>query len=136
MSIYVYIYLLVPPQELTKFEIWRNGLSCLLIGTVIVFLFSDPMVDAINSFSSSSGIPAFFVSFVVTPLASNASELVSSLQFAAKKRTKNLTLTFSQIYGAVTMNNTMCLGVFLALMYFRSVSIFLLKDITPLRVID
>lgn len=30
-----------------------------------------------------------------------------------------LTLTV-QIYGAVTMNNTMCLGIFFAIVYFRS----------------
>merc|ERR1712072_320568 len=64
-------------------------------------------------------IPAFFISFVVTPLASNASELVSSLIFASKQRKKNISLTFCQVYGAVTMNNTMCLGIFLGLVAFR-----------------
>ena len=34
----------------------------------------------------ASGIPPFFVAFCVTPFASNASELVSSLKFAAAKR--------------------------------------------------
>eukprot|EP00884_Botryococcus_braunii_P016561 jgi/Botrbrau1/3589/Bobra.0078s0040.1 len=71
------------------------------------------MVDAVSSFSNASGIPAFFVAFCVTPFASNASELVSSFNFAAKKRRKNISLTFSQVYGAVTMNNTLCLALFL-----------------------
>jgi len=39
--------------------------------------------------------------FVLTPLASNASELVSSLRFAARKRPRAISLTLSQIYGAV-----------------------------------
>jgi len=38
---------------------------------------------------------------VLTPLASNASELVSSLRFAARKRPRAISLTLSQIYGAV-----------------------------------
>jgi hypothetical protein len=38
----------------------------------------------------------------VTPFASNASELVSSLKFASGKRRKNISLTFSQVYGAVS----------------------------------
>ena len=50
-------------------------------------------------------------------LASNASELVSSLHFAAKKRKKNISLTYSQVYGAVTMNNTMCLGLFMIVIH-------------------
>jgi hypothetical protein len=39
------------------------------------------------------------VGFVLTPLASNSSEFVSSLRFAARKRKKNMSLTFSQVGG-------------------------------------
>ena len=35
---------------------------------------------------------------------------------ASKKRKKNISLTYSQVYGAVTMNNTMCLGLFMVVM--------------------
>jgi len=45
----------------------------------------------------ASKIPAFYVAFVVTPYASNASELVSSLIFASRKHKKNISLTFSQV---------------------------------------
>lgn len=44
-----------------------------------------------------SGVPAFVVGFILTPLASNSSEVVSSLRFAAKKRRKNMNLTLSQV---------------------------------------
>jgi Ca2+/Na+ antiporter len=76
-------------------------------------------VDAVSAFAKATTLPAFFVSFVITPFASNASELVSSLTFAAKKKKKNISLTYSQVYGAVTMNNTMCFSVFMALVAFR-----------------
>jgi hypothetical protein len=39
--------------------------------------------------------------------------------FAAKKTKTNSSLTFSQLYGAATMNNTLGLGIFTALVYFR-----------------
>ncbi len=45
----------------------------------------------------ASHIPPFFVAFCVTPLASNASELVSSLYFASRKHMKNISLTFCQV---------------------------------------
>jgi Ca2+/H+ antiporter len=106
-------------EELTPQQIMRKAAMLLLGGTALVGLFSDPMVDAVSSFSEYSGIPAFFVSFVITPFASNASELVSSLQFAKKRRVKNISLTYSQVYGAVTMNNTMCLGLFLFIVWLR-----------------
>jgi Ca2+/Na+ antiporter len=56
----------------------------------------------------------FFVSFIITPFCSNASELISSLIFASKKKVENASLTYSQLYGAATMNNTLCLGIFYA----------------------
>uniref|UniRef100_A0A7S4JKE2 Sodium/calcium exchanger membrane region domain-containing protein n=1 Tax=Paramoeba aestuarina TaxID=180227 RepID=A0A7S4JKE2_9EUKA len=92
----------------------------LLIGTGLVVVFSDPMVDVIGDFGNSIHISPFYVSFVVTPLCSNASELISSLIFASRKRRKNSSLTYSALYGAATMNNTLCLGIFYALIYFRS----------------
>ena len=42
-------------------------------------------------------VTAFYVSFVVTPLCSNASELVSSLIFASKKTKVNSSMTYSQV---------------------------------------
>jgi Ca2+/Na+ antiporter len=76
-------------------------------GAALAALFADPLVDSIGGFSQASGIPPFFVAFVVTPFASNASELFSSFIFAKGRRKKNISLTFSQLYGGVTMNNTL-----------------------------
>jgi Ca2+/H+ antiporter len=58
----------------------------LLAGSVgVVSFFSDPMVDVIGAFGKSINIDAFYISFVVTPIASNASEVIAGLIFAAKK---------------------------------------------------
>ena len=104
----------VPP---TKLAIVRESALKLAAGMILIAVFADPMVGAVSSLSRACGMPSpFFASFVLTPFASNASELVSSLYFAAKKKKKNISLTYSQIYGAVTMNNTMCLGLFLVVM--------------------
>ena len=107
-------------QPPSAFQIARKSFVLLACGMVLVGLLADPMVGAVTSLSRAAGLPSpFFASFVLTPFASNASELVSSLYFAAKKRKKNISLTYSQVYGAVTMNNTMCLGLFLIVMRAR-----------------
>lgn len=85
----------------------------------MVTLFSDPMVDVINNFGKTVGVSPFYVSFIITPLASNASEVISALVFAKKKTNRALSLTISSLYGAATMNNTMGLAIFMALVYFR-----------------
>eukprot|EP00270_Netrium_digitus_P012395 TRINITY_DN401_c0_g1_i6.p1 TRINITY_DN401_c0_g1~~TRINITY_DN401_c0_g1_i6.p1 ORF type:complete len:648 (+),score=189.53 TRINITY_DN401_c0_g1_i6:189-2132(+) len=107
-------------KEKTSAEIYRDALILMIGGAALVAVFADPMVDSIQGFSTASGIPPFFVAFVVSPIASNASELVSSLIFAMKKRKRTSSLCLSQVYGAITMNNTMCLGVFLGMVYFRA----------------
>ncbi|XP_058095700.1 sodium/calcium exchanger NCL1-like [Magnolia sinica] len=91
----------------------------LLLGTVIAAVFADPLVDAVDNFSSATGIPSFFISFIAMPLATNSSEAVSAIIFASRKKQRTTSLTFSEIYGAVTMNNVLCLAVFLAIVYLR-----------------
>ncbi|XP_042947514.1 sodium/calcium exchanger NCL-like [Carya illinoinensis] len=94
----------------------------LLLGTVIAAAFADPLVDAVDNFSDATGIPAFFISFIVLPLATNSSEAVTSIIFARRKKRQTASLTFSELYGAATMNNVLCLSVFLALVYIRGLT--------------
>ncbi|CAI7993139.1 Sodium/calcium exchanger NCL1 [Geodia barretti] len=123
--------------EHPKWMILLKSVAYLTVGVIMVTVFSDPMVSALTAlteknnanYNGKSGIfrkgqyipiGVFYISFVITPLCSNASELVSSLMFAAKKTKINTSLTFSQLYGAVTMNNTLGLGIFAALVYFQN----------------
>ncbi|GLT48631.1 hypothetical protein SLA2020_222440 [Shorea laevis] len=93
----------------------------LLLGTLIAVAFADPLVDAVDNFSDATSIPTFFVSFIVLPLATS-SEAVSGIIFASRKRQRTTSLTFSMVYGAVTMNNVLSLSVFLALVYVRGLT--------------
>ncbi|KAI8469986.1 MAG: hypothetical protein J3K34DRAFT_422230 [Monoraphidium minutum] len=88
-------------------------------GVALCAVFSDPLVESLTNLSRASGVPAFAVGFVLTPLASNSSEFVSSLRFAAKQRISNMSLTLSQVYGAATLNNTLVLGLFLYVVWAR-----------------
>ncbi|XP_074583910.1 sodium/calcium exchanger NCL1-like [Curcuma longa] len=96
-----------------------NAILLLLLGTALAAIFADPLVDAVDNFSLATSIPSFFISFIAMPLVTNSSEAVSSIIFASRKKQRTSSLTFSEIYGAVTMNNTLCLAVFLALVYLR-----------------
>ncbi|KAF5744109.1 hypothetical protein HS088_TW08G00702 [Tripterygium wilfordii] len=90
----------------------------LLLGTTVAAVFADPLVDAVDNFSTASSIPSFFVSFVILPFASS-SEVVSTMIFASRKKLRTASLTYSEIYGSVTMSNILSLSVFLGLVYFR-----------------
>ncbi|EFJ33977.1 hypothetical protein SELMODRAFT_82683 [Selaginella moellendorffii] len=93
--------------------------ACLLGGMALACIFAAPLVDTIDDFSRASHIPAFFVSFVVTPIATSSSEVISSITFASKKQKRGISVTYSQLYGSVVLNNTLCLGLFLAIVAAR-----------------
>ncbi|GBF91924.1 hypothetical protein Rsub_04648 [Raphidocelis subcapitata] len=103
-------------------EPWQIGLragALLAAGTALCAVFSDPLVGSVTDVSRASGIHPFFVAFIFMPLASNASELVSSLAFAASQTSNHISVTFNQVYGAVVMNSTLCFGCFLAIIRAR-----------------
>merc|ERR1740122_802611 len=86
-------------------------------GTFLVLIFSDPMVDALGEWGNRLNVNPFYISFLLAPFASNASELLSAYTYAKKKSEKSITTSLSTLIGAACMNNTFVLGIFLCLMY-------------------
>lgn len=72
----------------------------LLLGTAIAAVTADPLVDAVEDFSTATNIPSFFVSFVILPFASS-SEIVSTLIFAGKKKRRMASLMYSEVCFSV-----------------------------------
>lgn len=66
------------PIEKQQREILKLSFKTMGIGTLLVILFSDPMVGMLSAFGKIIGVPAFYVSFILAPLASNASELLAA----------------------------------------------------------
>lgn len=117
------------PEDLTDLSpeeqqsaIKRRAFFMLFVGTALVLLFSDPMVDVLSEIGVRTGIPAFYVSFILAPLASNASEVIASQYYAAKKTRKTITVALTALEGAASMNNTFCLSIFMALIYIRGLA--------------
>jgi Ca2+/Na+ antiporter len=111
----------LPPDEQQR-AIKKRAFVMLSIGTVMVMLFSDPMVDVMQEIAVRVHISPFYVSFILAPLASNASEVIASQYYAAKKTRKTITVSLSTLEGAASMNNTFCLSIFMGLIYFRGLA--------------
>ena len=92
-----------------------------IAGTCICFIVSDPMVDVFSELSSRLHINSFYVTFLLAPLASNATELIAAYNYAKKKSKKSITIALSTLLGAACLNNTFSLGIFLSLIYWKSV---------------
>lgn len=105
-------------QRAIKFRAFKM----LAVGTAIVIYFSDPMVDVMQEIAVRVSIPPFYVSFVLAPLASNASEVVASMYYASKKTRKTISVSLSALEGAASMNNTFCLSIFMCLIFVRGLA--------------
>jgi Ca2+/Na+ antiporter len=91
---------------------WMMGL-----GTVLVLIFSDPAVGVLSDIGRRTNISPFYISFVLAPLASNASELVAAYNYGCKKTQAMMTISLSTLLGAGCMNNTFCLAIFFMLIW-------------------
>lgn len=80
----------------TKSNVIKSVLL-LLLGTIIAAVFADPLVDVVDNFSDATSIPAFFISFIALPLATNSSEAVSAIIFASRDKRETASLTFSEV---------------------------------------
>jgi Ca2+-binding EF-hand superfamily protein len=101
------------PEEFTDLSpedqqaaIKLRAFKMLFIGTLMVVYFSDPMVDVMQEIAVKCSLPPFYVSFILAPLASNSSEVIASMFYAAKKTRKTMTVSLSALEGAACMNNT------------------------------
>lgn len=109
------------PQQQQRLIKWRAAKK-MLIGTVLILIISDPMVDVLDNMGTRLGIPSFYISFVLAPLASNASELIAAISYAKKKTRSSITVALSTLEGAACMNNTFCLAIFMGLIYARGLA--------------
>ena len=80
------------------------------------------MVDVLSEIGARTGVPPFYVSFVLAPLASNASELLAAFFYSLKKTSKAITVSYTALEGAACMNNTLALAIFNGLVFFRGIA--------------
>eukprot|EP00299_Pterocystis_sp_00344_P016487 c8273_g2_i1.p1 GENE.c8273_g2_i1~~c8273_g2_i1.p1 ORF type:complete len:462 (+),score=97.44 c8273_g2_i1:940-2325(+) len=73
------------PEDISKMPIEQQQRAIklragwmLAVGTALVLLFSDPMVSVFAEIGVRTKIPAFYISFVLAPVASNLSEVLAS----------------------------------------------------------
>jgi Ca2+/Na+ antiporter len=106
-------------MERTKRMHTFAGFGYLLLGVALILLFSDPLIEIVTKLGKSSGIPSFYLSFVILPLVSNSAEVITSLMFAKECTTTSISLTLSSLYGAAILNNTFNTGIFFFLLWLK-----------------
>ncbi|KAI7742454.1 hypothetical protein M8C21_026427, partial [Ambrosia artemisiifolia] len=85
-------------------------------------LLAEPLVESVREFSESAKIEPFYVSFILVPLATNARTAIAAIRAANQKRHQTTSLTFSEIYHKVFMNNILGFSVLVSVIYFRGLT--------------
>jgi len=108
---------LTPEQQQRSIKI--RAAQLMFFGTLLVLVFSDPAVAVLNEIAVRANVNPFYVSFVLAPLASNASEVIASFNYAQRKTKKTIQVALTTLEGAACLNNSLCLAVFLAIVAAR-----------------
>ncbi|GER24468.1 calcium-binding EF-hand family protein [Striga asiatica] len=94
----------------------------LLLGIVMLTFLGGPLMGSILQLSYAMGFPSFSISFVIVPFAMNARAVLAAIFPASQKSTITASLTFSEIYGGVIMNNIAGLTTLLAIVYAKDLT--------------
>ena len=131
--------MLAPSVSISNIDIiWLNNISSLLRQSPFSSLIqwsTASLSSEIEPTSSPSTLRSFSLPYVylsATPLPLPFVNLVRfrslrmclnwllSVNYARKKTKKTITISLAALEGAACMNNTFCLGIFLCLVYFKS----------------
>ncbi|KAL2524238.1 sodium/calcium exchanger family protein/calcium-binding EF hand family protein [Abeliophyllum distichum] len=93
-----------------------------ILGIAVLTFLSGPLMTSVQQISDAIGIPSFFISFVIVPAAMNARTAILAIFPASQKSSRTASLTFSEIYGGVVMNNLMGLTTLLLIVYAKDLT--------------
>jgi len=113
------VYTEVHPSEqmarLKASAYWKLG-----SGVALLVVFAGPMVDILAEIGRRLEVSPFYVAFLLAPLASGAAAEISAASALASRRTRrSATAALAVLQRAAVVNNTLCLGILVALMYVR-----------------
>ncbi|KAI3789556.1 hypothetical protein L2E82_02355 [Cichorium intybus] len=84
---------------------WTKAITLLILGIAMLALLAEPLIHSVQNVSAAANIPSFFVSFIFVPFATNARAAISAIQTTSQKKERTTSLTFSELYHGVFMNN-------------------------------
>ncbi|KAK6124222.1 hypothetical protein DH2020_042058 [Rehmannia glutinosa] len=99
-----------------------TSLSQVVFGIAILTFLGGPLMVSILQLSYAMNFPTFSISFVIVPLAMNARAAIAAIFPASHKSERTASLTFSEIYGGVIMNNIAGLTTLLAIVYAKDLT--------------
>lgn len=93
-------------QPLTK------GILFLLVGGILIWLFSEPFISVVSQIGADSGISPLVIAFFCGPIASEAPEILEALSLARKGKSQNINIGISNLVGGTMSKTTLLVSLF------------------------
>lgn len=95
-----------------------------MLGTILLLVFSPPMVHVLQEMAVMMGNPPIHVSFVLASLDATSSEELANFYNTSNKTSTSIAISLAAFKGAAAMNSTFCPSIFITgLIYFRGLAL-------------
>lgn len=90
---------------------WK-GFGYLALGGSLIFIFSEPFIDAVSDMAKSLQVSPTLLAFFLAPIASEMPEILESISLSVKGNATNINVAFSNLVGGTITKTTLLMGVF------------------------
>nr|KAJ0189448.1 hypothetical protein LSAT_V11C800444230 [Lactuca sativa] len=118
-----------------KTEEKYKAMALLIVGIIMLTVLAEPLVESVRRFSESVKIEPFYVSFILVPLATNVRTAIAPIRAAMQKKHQITSLTLSEIYHKVFMNNILGFSVLVSVIYCRGLTLHFSAEILVVAIV-
>lgn len=91
--------------------VWK-GISFLAVGGILIFVFSEPFINAVSSLAVTMDVNPTLLAFFLAPVASEMPEILESISLSRKGNLTNINIAFSNLIGGTITKTTLLMGIF------------------------
>ncbi|KAG2375107.1 hypothetical protein C9374_010111 [Naegleria lovaniensis] len=88
-----------------------KGVLYLVVGGVLIYVFSDPFIQSVVLIGKSLGITPLTLAFFFAPIASEAPEILESISLSRQGKLQNINIAFSNLVGGTISKTTLLTGI-------------------------
>jgi cation:H+ antiporter len=89
-----------------------KGISYLVTGGILIFIFSNPFIEAVVAAASQMQVNPILLAFFLAPIASEAPEILESISLSRKGNATSINVAFSNLVGGTITKTTLLCGIF------------------------
>ena len=114
----------IKPIFMHRAKTFYKDKSFSMLGTILLLVFSAPIVHVLQEMAVMMGNPPIYVSFVLASLDATSSEELANFYNTSNKTSTSIAIPLAAFKGAAAMNSTFCPSIFITgLIYFRGLAL-------------